>query len=145
MRFSSNTLTNSTQIFFIDANDTREKTGNVSLFIELSAFNQNYSVFELMNKNTRRQMWRWRRATYGFNLTIVHPEKELIESVSDNLCKKRFIANYKKEIIIGNEKMNICNPNFSQNITMSKTALVSLRLGDFIIVRTNFNIKSGRL
>jgi hypothetical protein len=75
-----------------------------------------------MKKSTRRQIWRWRRATYGFNLTIVHPEKEIIEIVSGNICKKRFIANYKKLLKIGNETINICKPNVSKNITMTKTA-----------------------
>jgi len=67
-------------------------------------------------------MWRWRRATYGFNLTIVHPEQEIIEIAPDNICNKRFIANYKKELQIGNKTINFCKPNFSQNITMTKTA-----------------------
>ena len=39
IKLSSDTLTNSTYIFSIDANDIRERTGNVSFFIELSAFN----------------------------------------------------------------------------------------------------------
>jgi len=39
MIVSSETITNSTHIFIIDANDDREKTGNVSFFLELSAFN----------------------------------------------------------------------------------------------------------
>ena len=67
-------------------------------------------------------MWRWRRATYGFNLTIIHPEQEIIEIASDNICKKRFIANYKKLLKISDETINICKPNFSKNITMTKTA-----------------------
>jgi len=67
-------------------------------------------------------LWRWRRATYGFNLTIVHPEQDEIEIASDNICKKRFIKNYKKLLKIGNETINICKPNFSKNITMTKTA-----------------------
>ena len=54
MLLSSDKITNSTQIFKINENDDREKIGNFSFFIELSAFNQNYSVFELMKKNTRR-------------------------------------------------------------------------------------------
>ena len=36
---SSTTTKNSTEVFHIEANDYREKTGNVSLFFELSAFN----------------------------------------------------------------------------------------------------------
>jgi len=39
VKVSSNTEKNSTHIFTIDANDVREKTGNVSFFVELSAFN----------------------------------------------------------------------------------------------------------
>ena len=53
MRLSSNTKTNNTQIFFIDENDKREKTGNVSFFVEISAFNQNFSMYERQSLNTR--------------------------------------------------------------------------------------------
>jgi len=67
-------------------------------------------------------MWRWRRATYEFNLTILHPEQEKIEIASDNICKKRFVANFKKLLKISDETINICEPNFSKNITMTKTA-----------------------
>jgi hypothetical protein len=66
-------------------------------------------------------MWRWRRATYSFNLTIVHREKEKIEIASDNICKKRFIANYKKQLKIGSETINICKPNFSKNVAMTSS------------------------
>jgi hypothetical protein len=54
MVLSSDTITNATRIFFIAQNDFRETTGNVTLFAEISAFNQNYSVFELMRKSSRR-------------------------------------------------------------------------------------------
>ena len=95
MRLSSDTVTNATRIFAIAENDFREKTGNVTIFSEISAFNQNFSVFNSMEKLNRRSIWRWRRATYGFNLTVVHPEKELTES-SSNICEKKFVADYKK-------------------------------------------------
>jgi hypothetical protein len=39
MMESSETIANSTHVFIIDKNDDREKTGNVSFFLELSAFN----------------------------------------------------------------------------------------------------------
>ena len=42
---SSDEITNSTRVFTIDEKDFREKTGNISFFIEISAFNQNHSVF----------------------------------------------------------------------------------------------------
>jgi hypothetical protein len=44
--FSSNAGTNITRIFVISKNDWREKTGNVSFFVEISAFNQNKSVWQ---------------------------------------------------------------------------------------------------
>ena len=53
MHLSSNKITNATQIFFIDENDKREKTGNVSFFVEISAFNQNFSMYERQSLNTR--------------------------------------------------------------------------------------------
>jgi len=86
MILSSDSITNATRYFSINANDTREKTGNVSFFIKISAFNQNHSVFALMQKHTRRQTWRWRQATYGFNLTIGSLIKEIYDVGSDNLC-----------------------------------------------------------
>ena len=53
MRISSNTITNATQILFIAENSWGEKTGNVSFFIEMSAFNQNYSRYANQSQNTR--------------------------------------------------------------------------------------------
>jgi hypothetical protein len=45
MIISSDTVTNTTRFFEIDENAYREKTGNVSFFVEISAFNQNHSVY----------------------------------------------------------------------------------------------------
>ena len=42
---SSDAVTNTTRVFVIDENNDREKIGNVSFFIEISAFNQNHSVY----------------------------------------------------------------------------------------------------
>ena len=42
---SSDTIANRTVTFKIDENNWSEKTGNVSFFVEISAFNQNYSVY----------------------------------------------------------------------------------------------------
>ena len=39
MLFSSDSIANRTRIFVIDENDWNEKTGNVSFFVEISAFN----------------------------------------------------------------------------------------------------------
>ena len=46
---------------------------------------------------------------------------------------------------MGTETMNICRPNFYQNITMTRTAKVNLKLGDFISVPTDFDIKSSAI
>jgi len=43
---SSDHITNRTLVFKIGEKDWREKTGNVTFFVEISAFNQNYSVYE---------------------------------------------------------------------------------------------------
>jgi hypothetical protein len=43
--FSSDDIANRTRIFVIGEKEWSEKTGNVSFFVEISAFNQNYSVW----------------------------------------------------------------------------------------------------
>ena len=42
---SSDNIANRTLIFEIGEDNWSEKTGNVSFFVEISAYNQNYSVF----------------------------------------------------------------------------------------------------
>ena len=44
--FSSDAIVNRTRIFVIGENEWKEKAGNVSFFVEISAFNQNYSVWQ---------------------------------------------------------------------------------------------------
>jgi len=51
----------------------------------------------------------------------VHPEHEIVEVGDGNICKKRFIKSYKKQIKIGNEIVDICKPNLSRNISMTST------------------------
>ena len=135
---SSDTITNATLVFVIDEDDGREKTGNVSFSVEISAFNQNHSVYASQAQSTKIQSWRWRVATYGFNLTIFHSMKELLESVSVNLCQKRIIANYKKKAQIGDETINICAPNFSPNITMTRTGKATIKLTDTFLLPSDF-------
>jgi hypothetical protein len=50
---SSETVANATRFFEIDENAYREKTGNVSLFVEISAFNQNHSVYSSLAQSTK--------------------------------------------------------------------------------------------
>jgi hypothetical protein len=51
----------------------------------------------------------------------VHSEKELDGITSNNICEKQFIELYKKQLKIGKETINICQPNFSRNISMTST------------------------
>ena len=44
--WSSDTIANRTLIFKIDEDNWSEKTGNVTFFVEVSAFNQNYSIWQ---------------------------------------------------------------------------------------------------
>ena len=68
---SSDMIANRTCIFMIAENHWSEKTGNVSFFVEISAYNQNYSVFSGHSHYTRSSEWRWRRSESRFNLTIL--------------------------------------------------------------------------
>jgi len=69
--FSSDMIANRTQVFAIAKDAWNEKIGNVSFFIELSAYNQNYSVYAGHTHYTRSSVWRWRRSESRFNLTIL--------------------------------------------------------------------------
>ena len=51
--FSSDMITNRTRVFGIGENNWSEKTGNVSFFIEISAFNQNYSEWKGRSQSSR--------------------------------------------------------------------------------------------
>jgi len=51
--FSSDMIANRTRIFVIGENDWYEKTGNVSFFVEISAFNQNYLVWQSQTHYSR--------------------------------------------------------------------------------------------
>jgi len=50
---SSDANANKTLIFAINEKDWSEKTGNVSFFVEISAFNQNYSIYTSQTQNSR--------------------------------------------------------------------------------------------
>jgi len=70
--FSSDSITNRTRLFTIYPSSWREVTGNISFTIQLSAFNQNHSTYQSMSHHSRTHpVWRWRRAEYRFNLTVL--------------------------------------------------------------------------
>jgi hypothetical protein len=89
-------------------------TGNVSISVELEAYN------EKSPNTTEREDWRWRRATYGFNLTIEDlPDGQHLEAVSQSFCQDEYLSAEFKRIIIGSQPFDMCK--LSSNITMNRT------------------------
>ena len=99
--------------------------GNVSISVELEAYN------EKSPNTTEREDWRWRRATYGFNLTIEDlPDGQHLEAVSQIFCQDEYLSDEFKRIIIGSQPFDMCK--LSSNITMNRTGEIRLSLGDLI-------------
>ena len=69
---SSGTHANTTRSFYIEQGDDREKTGNISIYVELSAFNCNFTRYATFHRSEREDFWRWRKAVFRKNLTIAH-------------------------------------------------------------------------
>ncbi len=61
-------------MYKIEANNAEEVVGNVSFFVEVAAFNSNYTYYRTLPYASQQKSWRWRRHTYGFNLSIFLPE-----------------------------------------------------------------------
>jgi len=57
---SSSKEANDTLLFWIDKNDDNEKTGNISVSIELAAFNNDYARYTSFKPAIRLKSWRWR-------------------------------------------------------------------------------------
>jgi hypothetical protein len=124
-------IANRTHIFVIGENDWSEKTGNVSFFVEISAFNQNYSVYESMSQNTKSQDWRWRRSEHRFNLTILlEPAYEVAWRLSRIFCFNGW------EWTLTARKN--CETVFSKNITIDHLGYITLELGDYFSFPDNF-------
>ena len=66
-------------------------------------------------------MWRWRKAMYSFNLTVINSDEEYFEKISNNICDKKFVANYKKLVKLDNETINICKENLSPKMWVTST------------------------
>jgi len=129
--FSSDKIANRTQVFAIAEDHWSEKTGNVSFFIEISAYNQNFSVFAGHTHYTRSSEWRWRRSESSFNLTI--------------LLKPEYIERQNTRIVCFNgwERTLTARKNcetriYSQNITIDHLGLITIQLGDYFSFPDNF-------
>jgi len=131
MRFSSDTITDRTRIFVISENDWSEKIGNVSFFVEISAFNQNFSEYESMSHHTRtHQDWRWRRSEHRFNLTILpHYEHALAGRKSQIV---RF--NGRRKTLNAREN---CEAMLSKNVTIDHLGQITILLGDHFLFPDN--------
>jgi len=115
----------------IGEGDWSEKTGNVTFFVEISAFNRNYSVYESMSHHTREQDWRWRLSEHRFNLTILyHSEYALTRYYSRIVC-----FNGRRKILTAREN---CEVMFSQNITIDHLGQISIELGDYFSFPDDF-------
>ena len=94
VEISSNIHANTTRVLIIEGDDDNEVTGNVSIFAELSAYNQNYTIYVDHDLQTRSEEWRWRKVIYGFNLTII-PEYNHTEppiSAEIDMCDNKYIS-----------------------------------------------------
>ena len=127
---SSDTIANRTCIFIIAENHWSEKIGNVSFFIEISAYNQNFSVFSGQTHYTRSMEWRWRRSESRFNLTV--------------LLKPAFIEWQNTNILCFNgwewtlTARKNCETMFSKHITIDHLGLITIELGEYFLFPDNF-------
>ena len=142
MLFSSDSIVNRTRIFVIGENDWSEKTGNVSFFVEISAFNQNYSVWQGQTHYSRSKDWRWRISEHRFNLTIL---EELAYEVAWRSSRILCFDGWKR---ILTERKN-CATIFSKNITIDHLGQITIVLGDYFSFPKNFkkllNNSDGKL
>ena len=128
---SSDSITNRTRVFEIAENDWREKTGNVTFFVEISAFNQNYSVYSGQTHSTRSKDWRWRLSESRFNLTILHEsEYESVSEASRIIC-------FNGQIRTLTRKEN-CKTTLSKNITIDHLGQITIVLGNYFSIPDNF-------
>ena len=119
----------------IGQDDWSEKTGNVSFFVEISAFNRNYSVYESMSHHTRDQDWRWRLSEQRFNLTILsQSEYALAKQKSRIVC-----FNGQRRTLAAREN---CEVMFSQNITIDHLGQITIELGDYFSFPDDFEYLS---
>jgi len=129
--FSSDSITNTTRIFVIGENDWHEKTGNVSFFVEISAFNQNYSVWQGQTHYSRTKDWRWRISEHRFNLTVLlHSEYVLARRKSRISC----INGHRRTLT----KRENCEAMFSENITIDHVGQITIELGDYFSFPNDF-------
>ena len=129
--FSSDEIVNRTRIFVIGDDDWSEKTGNVSFFVEVSAFNRNYSVWQNQTQNSRTQDWRWQIFEYRINLTILHHSKYMLAKRASRI----FCFNGLRQTITAREN---CEKIFSKNLTIDDFGKMTLLLGDYMSFPDNF-------
>ena len=121
---SSDFIANRTRIFLIGENDWSEKTCNVSFMVEISAFNQNHSVYKSMTHHKRTHPeWRWRRSEHRFNLSILlAPAYEVAWRSSRILC-----FDGQRRILTVREN---CEKMVSDNITIDTIGQIAIELGN---------------
>ena len=82
-----------------------------------------------------------RNETYSFNLTIFYggPQVYLEPEKKNYFCTSKNIQAFKRRFKIGNQILDMCKPNPSQNVTMSRTGGVRLLLGESFYLAGSLN------
>ena len=119
----------------IGQDDWSEKTGNVSFFVEISAFNRNYSVYESMSHHTRDQDWRWRLSEQRYNLTILSQSEYALAKQKSRIV----YFNGQRRTVSAREN---CEVMFSQNITIDHLGQITIELGDYFSFPDDFEYLS---
>jgi hypothetical protein len=122
---------NRTRVFVISEDDWSEKTGNVSFFVEISAFNKNYSIYESMSHHSRNQDWRWRLSEHRFNLTILPHSKYVLARLKSQIS----CFNGRRKTLSAREN---CEMIFNKNITIDHVGLITIKLSDYFSFPDNF-------
>ena len=78
---SSTHVNHDGHLFWITAENQAEIAMNVTVWVELIAFNADIQRYNSLTPTQRNSEWRWRKAMYTFNLTITGKD-EIIPSTT---------------------------------------------------------------
>ena len=99
--------------------------------------------------HSRQKSWRWRKQTYGFNLSIVHPgsRKQSHAHHHKGMCQLGdYDTKVKRSFKLANLTHDVCLPiNLRRNMTLGNDGILKLRLGGWFRPRTNFTKLKNRI
>lgn len=97
---SSGEYSNNTYIFYVNENAYFEKTGNISIFVSIAAFNTNYTLYQTFSQSRRKSSYRWRTKTDSFNLTVLPKTNEVYTEVQILRSDYKFLYKFSKRVKI---------------------------------------------